>query len=90
MLTILTLKAWWVEFIHLSSFNKTTASDAEATFLDLRLSISNGFFSSKCMISAMFIVNFPFFLSFFFFFFFFFDGQVSFLNLRDLLECLVM
>ena len=32
--------------------NKTNASDTEASFLDLHLSISNGLVSSKFMISA--------------------------------------
>ena len=43
--------------------NNANASDTEAPFLDLRLSISNGFVSSKFMINAMTdidIVNFPF------------------------------
>ena len=48
--------------------NKANTSDTEAPFLDLHLSISNGFVSSKFMISAMtlilinIIVNFPFFV----------------------------
>ena len=33
--------------------NKANTSDTEAQFLDLHLSISNGFVSSKIMISAM-------------------------------------
>ena len=45
--------------------NKTNASDAEATFLDLHLSISNGFVSSKIYDKGddfdFDIVNFPFF-----------------------------
>ena len=43
--------------------NKANTSDTEAPFLDLHLSISNGFVSSKFMISAMTdfdVVNFPF------------------------------
>ena len=48
--------------------NKATASDAEAPFLDLHLSISNGFVSSKiCDKRKDFdfdIVNFPFFFFF--------------------------
>ena len=43
--------------------NKANTSDTEAPFLDLHLSISNGLFHLKFMISAMTdfdIVNFPF------------------------------
>ena len=35
---------------------KVNASDTEAPFLDLHLSISNRFVSSKCMISAMTLI----------------------------------
>ena len=44
--------------------NKAYTSDTEAPFLDLHLSISNGFVSSKFMINVMtlilIVVNFPF------------------------------
>ena len=71
--------------------NKSTASDAEAPFLDLHLSISNGFVSSKIYDKRDYfdfgIVNFPF-----------LNGTFPvlpltvfiFLNLFDLLECLIM
>ena len=71
--------------------NKANTSDIEAPFLDLHLSISNGFVSSKIYVKrddfAFDIVNFPF-----------LDGDVPrstltgfiFLNLFGLLECLVM
>ena len=37
-----------MQFIHLNKqLNKANASDAESSFLDLHLSISNGFVSSK-------------------------------------------
>ena len=36
--------------------NKANTSDTEASFLDLHLSISNGFVSSKIMISAMTLI----------------------------------
>ena len=36
--------------------NKANTSDTEAPFLDLHLSISNGFISSKFMISAMTLI----------------------------------
>ena len=36
--------------------NKANTSDTEAPFLDLHLSISNGFVSSKIMISAMILI----------------------------------
>ena len=45
ILTILTLKARSIEFIHLNC--KANTSDTEAPCLDLHLSISNGFISSK-------------------------------------------
>ena len=71
--------------------NKGNASDSEASFLDLHLSISNGFVSSKFMINAMTDFDTVFFL-------FFWMGtfpvlpltMLTFLNLFDLLECLVM
>ena len=66
--------------------NKAITSDTEAPFLDLHLSISNGFVSSKISDKRddfdFDIVNFPF-----------LDGDVPgfiFLNLFGLLECLVM
>ena len=70
--------------------NKANTSDTEAPFLDLHLSISNGFVSSKIYDKRddfdFDIVNFPF-----------LDGDVplpltgfTFLNLFGLLECLVM
>ena len=72
--------------------NKANASDTEAPFMDLLLSISNGFFSSeiyvKCDDFDFDIVKFPFFwmrtfhvlpLTVF-----------TFLNLFDSLECLFM
>ena len=71
--------------------NKANTSDTEAPFLDLHLSISNGFVSSKIYDKRddfdFDIVNFPF-----------LDGDVPrsasygfiFLNLFGLLECLVM
>ena len=71
--------------------NKANTSDTEAPFLDLHLSISNGFVSSKIYDKRndfdSDIVNFPF-----------LDGDVpsptsyrfTFLNLFGLLECLVM
>ena len=71
--------------------NKANTSDTEAPFLDLHLSISNGFVSSKIYDKRddfdFDIVNFPF-----------LDGDVPrlpltgfiFLNLCGLLECLVM
>ena len=67
--------------------NKANTSDTEAPFLDLHLSISNGFVSSKIYDKRddFDIVNFPF-----------LDGDVLpltgfiFLNLFGLLECLVM
>ena len=47
-MTILTLKVWSIVFIHLKcSLNKANTSDTEAPFLDMHLSISNGFVSSK-------------------------------------------
>ena len=36
--------------------NEANASDIEAPFLDIHLSISNGFVSSKIMISAMTLI----------------------------------
>ena len=36
--------------------NKANTSDSEAPFLDLHLSVSNGFVSSKFMISAMILI----------------------------------
>ena len=71
--------------------NKANTSDTEAPFLDLHLSFSNGFVSSKIYDKRddfdFDIVNFPF-----------LDGDVpvlpltgfTFLNLFGLLECLVM
>ena len=71
--------------------NKANTSDTEAPFLDLHLSISNGFVSSKIYDKRndfdFDIVNFPF-----------LDGDIPvlpltgfiFLNLFGLLECLVM
>ena len=71
--------------------NKANTSDTEAPFLDLHLSVSNGFVSSKIYDKRddfdFDIVNFPF-----------LDGDVprstshgfTFLNLFGLLECLVM
>ena len=71
--------------------NKAKTSDTEAPFLDLHLSISNGFVSSKIHDKRddfdFDIVNFPF-----------LDGdvprstsyEVYILNLFGLLECLVM
>ena len=64
--------------------NKANTSDTEAPFLDLHLSISNGFVSSKIYDKRddfdFDIVNFPL-----------LDGEgVTFLNLFGLLECLVM
>ena len=69
--------------------NKANASDIEASFLHLQLSISNGFVSSKIYDKRddFDIVNFPF-----------MDGdpprstsyRIYFLNLFGLLECLVM
>ena len=71
--------------------NKATISDTEAPFLDLHLSISNGFFSSKIYDKRddfdFDIVNFPF-----------LDGDVprftltwfAFINLFGSLECLVL
>ena len=44
-LTILILKAWSIKFIPELHLNK--AKDTEAPFLDLHLSIANGFVSSK-------------------------------------------
>ena len=79
-------------FIHLNvQLNKTNASDTEAPILDLHLSISNGFVSFKTYEKRdefdFDIVNFPF-----------LDTEFpvrsltafTFLNLFDLLECLVM
>ena len=40
------MKEWSTKFIHLQ-LNKANTSDTEAPFLDLHLSISNGFVSSK-------------------------------------------
>ena len=40
--------------------NKANNTDTEAPFLDLHLSIANGFVSSKFMINAMTLINFPF------------------------------
>ena len=73
--------------------NKANISDTEAPFLDLHLSISNGFVASKIYDKRddfdFDIINFPF-----------LDGDVprstfygvnfTFLNLFGLLECLVM
>ena len=69
--------------------NKANTSDTEAPYLDLHLSISNGFVSSKiydkCDDFDFDIVNFPF-----------LDGDLlpltgfTILNLFGLLECLVM
>ena len=74
--------------------NKPNTSDTEAPFLDLHLSVSNGFVSSKIYDKRddfdFDIVNFPF------FFFYFRDVPSSasygftFLNLFGLLECLVI
>ena len=71
--------------------NKANTSDTEAPFLDLNLSISNGFVSSKmydkCDDFDFDIVNFPFLMAMF---------QVAplmeciFLNLSDFPECVVM
>ena len=72
-------------------FNKANTSDTEAPFLDLHLSISNGFVSSKIYDKrddfSFDIVNFPFLMVTF---------PIlpltgfTFLNLFGLLECLVM
>ena len=63
--------------------NKANTSDTEAPFLDLHLSISNGFVSSKIYDKRddfdFDIVNFPF-----------LDFGFIFLNLFGFLECLVM
>ena len=70
--------------------NKAYTSDTETPFMDLHLSISNGFVSSKIYDKRddfdFDIVNFPF-----------LDGDVpltltgfTFLNLVGLLECLIM
>ena len=72
-------------------YNKANTSDTEAPFLDLHLSISNGFVSSKIYDKRddfdFDLVNFPF-----------LDGDVprstltgfTFLSLFGLLECLVV
>ena len=77
--------------LQLNKLNKTNTSDTKAPFLDLHLSISNGFVSSKIYDKRddfdFDIVNVPF-----------LDGDVrrsasygfTFLNLFGLLECLVM
>ena len=72
-------------------FNKNNVTDTEAPFLDLPLSISNGFVSSEIYDKRddfnFYIVNFPFLTGTF---------PVlpltvfTFLNLFDLLECLFM
>ena len=48
---------------HDLQLNKANISDTEAPFLDLHLSVANGFVSSKFIVSAMTfdIVDFPFF-----------------------------
>ena len=47
ILTILTLKVWSIVYPPEMQLNKANTSDTEAPFLDLHLSISNGFVSSK-------------------------------------------
>ncbi|MEW8547066.1 MAG: hypothetical protein AB2693_26420 [Candidatus Thiodiazotropha sp.] len=71
--------------------NKANAADTEAPFLDLHLSISNGFFLSKIYDKRddfyFDIVNFHFWMMMFY------DLPLTgftFLSLFDLLECLVM
>ena len=74
--------------------NKANASDIEAPFLDLHLSILNGFVSSKIYYKRDDLD----FDRVFSFFFFFWTGTFSvllltvftFFNLFDLRECLVM
>ena len=55
------MKVWSIKFIHL---NKANISDTEAPFLDLHLSVANGFVSSKIYDKRddfdFDIVNFPF------------------------------
>ena len=41
------MKAWSIVFIHLNWLNKANTTDTEAPILDLHLSFSNGFVSSK-------------------------------------------
>ena len=65
ILTVLTLTEWSIEFICLNmQLNKANTSDTEAPFLDLHLSVSNGFVSSKIYDKRddfdFDIVNFPF------------------------------
>ena len=65
-LTTLILKVWSIKFIHLKAelqLNKANISDTEAPLLDLQLSVSNGFVSSKIFDKRndfdFDIVNFP-------------------------------
>ena len=71
--------------------NKTNTSDTEAPFLDLHLSISNGFVASKIYDKRddfdFDIVNFPFWMVTFPFLSF---TGFTLLNLFGVLECLVM
>ena len=71
--------------------NKANASDAEAPFLDVHLCISNGFVVSKIYDKRnefdFAIVNFPFWMGTFPVLPL---AMLTFLNLFDLLECLVM
>ena len=65
LLNILILKEWSTKFIHLNcNLTKLINSDTEPPFLDLHLSISNGFISSKINDKRddfdFDIVNFPF------------------------------
>ena len=63
-LTILTLKAWSIVFIHPLQLSKANTADTEAPLFDLHLSISNGFVSSKiyhkCNDFDFDVANFPF------------------------------
>ena len=56
------MKVWSIKFIH--QLNKANISDTEAPFLDLHLSVANGFVSSKIYDKRddfdFDIVNFPF------------------------------
>ena len=57
-------EVWSIKFIHLNQLNKANISDTEAPFLDLHLSVANGFVSSTIYDKRndfdFDILNFPF------------------------------
>ena len=93
ILTIFTLNAWWIEFIRLSySLTKLIRLIPKSHLFDLDLSISNGFVSAKIYNKR---ADFDFDKEFFSFSFMvtfsvLAPAGLTFLNLCDLLECVVM